>query len=89
MSGHNTVQPALETPQQRFERLYITSSEICRDLRVTRPSVKLARDRGLLPEPIAINGGSLYIWERNIAQPFVDAWRIILNTRRTRQQVHA
>lgn len=77
-----------ETPQQRFDRLYVTSSELCRDLGVTRPAILQARRRGLLPEPIAVNpqatasSAGLYIWERAIVQPYVDAWRLILTTRR-------
>lgn len=71
-----------ETAQQRFDRLYITSSEICRSLGVTRTTVLQARRRKLLPEPVAVNGCTLYIWERHTAQPFIDAWRVILSTRR-------
>lgn len=71
-----------ETTQERFDRLYITSSEICRDLGVTRPSILQARRRNLLPEPITLHG-CLYIWERAAVAPYVDAWRIILNARRS------
>lgn len=71
-----------ETAQQRFDRLYISSSEICRALGVTRTTVLSARRRRLLPEPIAVNGSTLYIWERHTAQPYIDAWRLILDTRR-------
>jgi hypothetical protein len=79
---HPATPPDSETAQQRFDRLYIASSEICRELGVTRTTVLAARRRGLLPEPIAVNGCTLYIWERHVARPFIDAWKVILNTRR-------
>lgn len=79
---HPATPPDSESAQQRFDRLYITSSEICRELGVTRTTVLAARRRKLLPEPIAVNGCTLYIWERATARPFIDAWRVILQTRR-------
>lgn len=72
---------AEETPQQRFDRLYVTSSELCKELHVTRPSIMHARRKGLLPEPIL--AGPAYVWERAHVQPYVDAWKLILTTRRT------
>lgn len=77
---HDTEKP--ETPQERFDRLYITSSEICRRADVTRTSVFQAKRRGLLPEPIAVNGSSLYIWERATAEPMLQAWLTVLGVRR-------
>lgn len=76
------AEPAGETPQARFDRLYISSSEICQNLGVTRPSILQARRRNLLPEPITIHG-CIYIWERATVQPYVDAWRIVLTARRS------
>lgn len=72
-----------ETAQQRFDRVYITSTEICKDLRVARSVLLGARRRNLLPEPIAINGRSIYVWERAHVSPFVEAWRIMLSARRS------
>lgn len=78
-----TTQHVNETPQQRFDRMYITSAEICRDLRVTRPTVLQARRRGLLPDPIAVCGAAIYVWERPHVAPFLNAWKTILDVRRT------
>lgn len=69
--------------QKRFNETYITSAEICRELRVTRPSIMQARKRGLLPEPIAVNGSAIYIWERAAIAENLSAWRIILTARRS------
>jgi hypothetical protein len=74
---------ARETAEERFHRLYITSGELCKELRVTRPSILQARRRQLLPDPIAVNGTSVFIWERETLAPYVAAWRLILDTRRT------
>lgn len=82
MDTPNPVDVLPETPQQRFCRLYITSSEICRLLNVTRPAVMEAAKRGLLPEPIVISPNSPHVWERAIAAPSLEAWRIVLNARR-------
>lgn len=70
-----------ETPQERFNRIYISSAEICRTLNVTRPTVLQARRRGLLPNPIMIPGCTLFVWERANIQPYLDAWRIMLSVR--------
>lgn len=75
-----------ESAQARFDRMYVTSSEICRDLGVTRPTVLQARRRGLLPDPIRVCGDAIYVWEREHVRPFLDAWRIILGVRRNNQQ---
>ena len=62
-------------PQQRFDQLYITSTEIQTEVGVTRTSIMYARKRGTLPEPIVVNGGQVMLWEREIAKPFIDAWK--------------
>lgn len=72
-----------ETAQQRFNKMYISSAEICRDLGVTRPSVMNARKRGQLPDPIFVDEHAICIWEREPLQPFLRAWRIILDAKRT------
>lgn len=74
-----------ETAQQRFDKTYISSAEICRKLRVSRPSVSAARRRKLLPDPVFVDGMAICIWEREPLQPFLDAWRIVLGARRNKQ----
>lgn len=71
-----------ETPQQRFDRLYITSSEICRLLNVSRTAVLQARRRGLLPGAVCVKEGALYVWERAHVRSNLQAWQLILKTRR-------
>lgn len=73
---------AAQTAQARFDALYISSSEICRDLGITRPTVLQARRRGLLPDPIKVCGDAIYVWERDHVRPYLDAWRLILGVRR-------
>lgn len=72
-----------QTAQERFDKNYITSTEIAGELQVSRTTLVNARNRGLLPSPIAVNGANIFIWERTEVRPFVDAWKLILNVRRT------
>lgn len=74
------------TAQEEFDATYITSTEICRDLGVTRASVTNARDRGALPEPVRINRANgdvhIMIWLRAEAEPHIAAWRQELEAKR-------
>jgi hypothetical protein len=74
------------SPQEQFDAQYITSTEICRDLGVTRASVTNARDRGALPEPVRINRANgdphIMIWLREEATPLIEAWRSELQAKR-------
>ena len=72
----------LHPAQINFDKTYITSTQIMRDLCVSRAGLLYARQRGLLPEPIAVNDGQLFIWERATVMTYLDAWRVILNVRR-------
>lgn len=72
-----------ETAQQRFDRIYVTSTEICRTLQVSRAAVLQARRRCLLPDPVSVRGAAIFVWERSAVQPYVDAWGLILRTRRS------
>lgn len=75
-----------ETAQQRFDRLYISSTEICRDMGVTRPTVMQARRRGLLPDPVSLGPSVTCYWERETVRPYLNAWKLILDVRRNRPE---
>ena len=68
--------------QQKFDETYISSSEICRQLGVSRAAIVNARRRGLLPDPIVVNDIQLYLWERETVQPYLEAWHFMLRSRR-------
>lgn len=74
------------TPQEEFDAKYITSTEICTTLEVTRASVVNARERGDLPEPVRINRPNgdphIMLWLRADAAPFVERWRVKLTEAR-------
>lgn len=72
------------SPQEEFDAKYITSTEICRDLGVTRASVSNARDRGALPEPVRIGRAHSHvmIWLREEAAPHIERWRSELQAKR-------
>lgn len=76
---------AMSPAQKNFDNTYITSTQIMRDLSVSRAGLLYARQRGLLPDPIVVNDGQLFIWERATVTPYLDAWRVILNVRRGAQ----
>ncbi len=71
-----------ETPQQRFDRMYISSLEIITNLDVTRSTISQARRRGMLPDAIVSHGGSMVLWERDRIKPNLDAWALTLRVRR-------
>lgn len=68
--------------QDEFDSIYIASSEICRELGITRATIVQGRRRGLLPDPIQINGAQIMVWKRDVVKPFIDAWKISLRARR-------
>lgn len=71
-----------KTSQQEFDEIYITSSEIGQVLGVCRATLLNARRRGILPDPIVVNGAQIFIWKRNLLQPYLDQWRNVLQERR-------
>jgi len=74
--------PDIQTTQERFDDLYITSSEIQRLLKVDRSAILSARRRGMLPDAVMVRGVRAYIWERKHVAPFLAAWKICLASRR-------
>lgn len=68
--------------QERFDELYITSSEIGKVLNVSRPTIMSARKRGLLPDPIIV-ANQIFIWERESVKENIEAWRLMLKVRRS------
>lgn len=73
--------------QEQFDKLYISSGEICRDLSVTRASLTYARKRGLVPEPIVVAGTQVYLWERAEVLRNLQAWKIVIQARRGQLKV--
>lgn len=71
-----------KTAQEEFDATYITSSEICEELGITRATIVQGRKRGLLPDPVTVNGAQITIWRRDKVRPFLDAWKVILQARR-------
>lgn len=67
--------------QQEFDKRYITTSEIVETLGISRSTVHVARVSGKLPDPIDVHG-QVFIWERARVQEYLDAWKLMLDTRR-------
>lgn len=70
------------TPQEEFDAIYITASEVREYLGVNRSTLVSGKERGLLPPPILANGAQIQLWKRDQVQPYLDAWRLILQVRR-------
>lgn len=68
--------------QKYFEDTYITAAQIMRDLGISRSALLYARKRGVLPDPIVINDGRIYIWEKKHIQANLDAWKLMLDIRK-------
>lgn len=68
--------------QKEFDKKYITSSEICNTLDVCRTTLLQARRSGRLPYGISVGGGQLYLWERAVVTPYLNAWKLLLDVRR-------
>ena len=66
----------LEVDQSEFDRLYITSAEVCDIMRVSRVALFAAYKNGRIPEPIRmyIKGNSSALWKRETLMPYIYAW---------------
>lgn len=74
-----------DTAQTRFDGKYITSTQIMKDLNVSRTALLNARKRGLLPDPVVVNDGQLYLWERTpLLNTNIEAWKLMLGLRRNK-----
>jgi hypothetical protein len=73
--------------QLEFDTKYVSSTELCRDLGVTRASIVNRRRVGGLPDPVVINrpDGSPHVvlWVRSAIAPHLERWRAELAERRT------
>lgn len=84
INGRTTICPLLQgrSYAKRFNDTYITSTELQREMNVTRAALLYARRRGTLPEPIVVNDGQLTMWERSIVEPYLREWKYMLAIRR-------
>lgn len=71
------------TAQLEFDKKYITANQLMNDVNVSRAGLQYARRSGKIPSPaIVVNEGRLLIWEREIVQPYIDAWKAKLIAQR-------
>jgi len=65
--------------QRDFDEKYITSSEVCQQMGITRTGLIHARRAGRLPDPITVTAGGqvvLMLWERAELAPVLLCWSI-------------
>lgn len=68
--------------QTDFDTTYITSSEICRRVGVTRAAIVKARRQGALKDLQVVNvEDQLMIWRRAEAEPIIRNWIEVRNAR--------
>lgn len=72
--------------QQRFNEVYITATEICERLNVSRPAILMARRRNQLPNPIDVCQQRIFVWERATIEPYLASWEKLLTKRRETYQ---
>lgn len=78
------MDPSQFIAQERFDKTYITSSEIAQRLEVTRPAIHFRRKAGLLPCAITVPGNTLTIWERESIEPHLRKWEEQLQSKRVK-----
>lgn len=72
--------------QEEFDEVYISSGEIRQMLGICRAMIVQAKNRGILPAPITVNGSQLQLWKRKEVMPQVEAWKTQLQARRGVEQ---
>lgn len=73
-----------EDAQSRFDQKYISSTDICQRMTVSRVQLHARRKRGELPGGVTINGAQITIWEREFIEPHLVQWEGELEKRRQR-----
>lgn len=68
--------------QREFDEMWVTSSEICERLSITRPALCAARKQQKLPEPVLVGAMKLCVWPRSEVEPFLRQWWNDLTNRR-------
>jgi hypothetical protein len=67
------------TAQAEFDQKYVSSTELCRTLGVTRATLMNGRQRGALPEPVRIprpdGRAHVMLWLRDEVGPYIARWQ--------------
>lgn len=63
--------PSTDAAQVQFDSKYITSTEVMRDLELSRTGMLYYRESGKLPHAIDVGNGRIFIWEREFIVPIV------------------
>ena len=72
LTKSNVMHSESHISQIKFDRDYITSSEVMQKLGLSRAALFYARRAGRLPDAIVVNSGQLIIWEREKIKPYID-----------------
>jgi len=61
--------------QQEFDRMYMSSTELCEKVGCNRSTLLHARRQGKTPAPIKAEGIGTFIWKRDEAEVFIKQWK--------------
>lgn len=70
--------------QRRFDQLYISSTDICQRLGVSRVQLFSRKKRGDLPGAVVVNGAQITLWERAKIEPHLQEWETEIEKRKSR-----
>ena len=68
--------------QELFDKTYITASEMMRYLNISRAGFLYGRRAGKVPEPICLNDGRLFVWERAKVKDQLEIWKNAVTARK-------
>jgi hypothetical protein len=72
----------MDDAQTQFDRDFVTSSEIMKDLGISRAGFLYGRRSGKLPNAIVVNDGRLFIWRRKEVSEPVRQWKYEIEARK-------
>ncbi|QDB70909.1 hypothetical protein [Pseudomonas virus PBPA162] len=64
----------MTTLQDNFDSTYITSTEVCEKMQVSRVTLHYHRKNGRLPQHATLPGGQITIWRRDEMMPVMEEW---------------
>lgn len=71
-----------QSQQSEFDAKYITGTEICAQLGLSRGALFTAKKRGILPQPVVVLGSKTHLWIRDEVKDNLDKWEFSLKARR-------
>ena len=68
------IMPKSDSPESRFNAQYISSAEICKQMKITRAGLTKAITRGTFPPPLKLEFG-VHLWQRDEIELKLVEWK--------------